>query len=103
MSFYTDTLGLNLKARYGDDWAEVELPGITIGLHPAGDRTTSAIVAGGMSIGLGVDTIQQVVDDLQARGVAFAPPGIVDTGIEKLANFHDPDATPLYLYEMSQH
>ncbi|MBV9579369.1 MAG: VOC family protein [Chloroflexi bacterium] len=103
VSFYTDTLGLTLKARYGDDWAEVELPGITIGLHPTGNRGPSAIHAEGVSVGLGVTDIQQAVADLQARGVSFAPPGIIDTGAEKLANFHDPDQTPLYLYEMAHH
>jgi hypothetical protein len=33
--------------------------------------------------------------------VRFAPPGIIDAGAERLANLHDPDQTPLYLYEMS--
>ncbi len=33
--FYTEALGLKLKWRWGD-YAEVEAPGVTIGLHPAG-------------------------------------------------------------------
>jgi catechol 2,3-dioxygenase-like lactoylglutathione lyase family enzyme len=103
VGFYTDTLGLRLKVRYGDDWAEVEAPGLTIGLHPAGARGPSAIQAVGVSIGLGVNGIEQVVADLEARGIKFAPPGIIDTGVERLANFQDPDQTPLYLYEMSHH
>jgi catechol 2,3-dioxygenase-like lactoylglutathione lyase family enzyme len=101
VSFYTDTLGLRLKTRYGDDWAEVEAPGLTIGLHPAGERGPAAIQAVGLSIGLGVNGIEQVVADLEAKRVRFAPPGIIDTGVERLANFSDPDQTPLYLYEMS--
>jgi len=32
--FYTETLGLHLKARYGNEFAVVEAPGLTIGLHP---------------------------------------------------------------------
>jgi catechol-2,3-dioxygenase len=32
--FYTATLGLRLKARYGKEFAVVEAPGLTIGLHP---------------------------------------------------------------------
>jgi catechol 2,3-dioxygenase-like lactoylglutathione lyase family enzyme len=103
ISFYTDTLGLGLKARYGDDWAEVEAPGLTIGLHPTGERGPSAIQAVGVSIGLGVNGIEQVMADLAAKGVRFAPPGIIDTGVERLANFSDPDQMPLYLYEMSHH
>ena len=101
VSFYTDTLGLTLKSRYGDDWAEVEGPGLTIGLHPTGERGPSAIQASGISIGLGVKGIEQVMSDLQAKGVRFGPPGIIDTGVERLANFNDPDQTPLYLYEMA--
>jgi catechol 2,3-dioxygenase-like lactoylglutathione lyase family enzyme len=103
VSFYTDTLGLTLKTRYGDDWAEVQAPGLTIGLHPTGERGPSTIQATGLSIGLGVTGIEQVVADLQAKGIQFAPPGIIDTGVERLANFHDPDQAPLYLYEISQH
>ena len=103
VSFYTDTLALKLKVRHGDDWAEVEAPGLTIGLHPTGERGPSAIQAVGVSIGLGVTGIEQVMADFEAKGVRFAPPGIIDTGVERLANFHDPDQTPLYLYEMSHH
>jgi catechol 2,3-dioxygenase-like lactoylglutathione lyase family enzyme len=101
VSFYTDTLGLPLKARYGDDWAEVEAPGLTIGLHPTGERGPSTIQANGLSIGLGVTNIEQVMADLQAKGVRFASPGLIDTGVERLANFHDPDQAPLYLYELA--
>jgi catechol 2,3-dioxygenase-like lactoylglutathione lyase family enzyme len=103
IGFYTHTLGLTLKARYGDEWAEVEAPGLTIGLHPRGEHGPSTIHASGLSIGLGVTGIEQVMSELQAKGVRFAPPGIIDTGAERLANFNDPDQTPLYLYEMAQH
>jgi catechol 2,3-dioxygenase-like lactoylglutathione lyase family enzyme len=103
VSFYTDTLGLTLQARYGDDWAEVAAPGLTIGLHPRGERGPSTVQATGLAIGLGVAGIEQAMADLQAKGVRFAPPGLIDTGAERLANFHDPDQTPLYLYELAHH
>jgi len=103
INFYTEALGLTLKARYGDDWAEVQAPGLTIGLHPTGERGPSTIQASGVSIGLGVSGIEQVMAELQAKGVQFSSPGVIDTGVERLANFHDPDQTPLYLYEMSPH
>ena len=102
VSFYTDTLGLTLKARYGDDWAEVQAPGLTIGLHPAGDRGPSSIQTVGVSLGLGVDGLEQAMADLQAKGVRFAPPGVLETGAQRLASFKDPDQTPLYLYELGQ-
>ncbi len=46
VGFYTDILGLRLKVRYGDNWAEVETPGLTIGLHPSVERGACAIQAG---------------------------------------------------------
>ena len=33
--FYTETLGLKLRMRAGDNWAEIDAgPGLVIGLHP---------------------------------------------------------------------
>jgi len=49
------------------------------------------------------DGIEQAVRDLQAKGVQFTAPGIIDTGVERLANFADPDQTPLYLYALAHH
>jgi len=33
IQFYTESLGLTLKNRYGAHWADIEGPGIVIGLH----------------------------------------------------------------------
>ena len=44
--FYTEALGLRLKARYGKEFAVVEAPGLTIGLHPlAQDQSSRHILA----------------------------------------------------------
>jgi len=48
--FYTTTLGLRLKTRYNNEFAVVEAPGLTIGLHPL--PTAQAPQAHSMSIGL---------------------------------------------------
>jgi catechol 2,3-dioxygenase-like lactoylglutathione lyase family enzyme len=32
--FYVETLGLELKANYSDQYARVQAPGVIIGLHP---------------------------------------------------------------------
>ena len=34
LQFYTETLGLRLQNRWKNEFAEVEGPGLTIGLHP---------------------------------------------------------------------
>src|SRR5437870_5453849 len=79
--FYTEMLGLKLKARHGDGWAEVEAPGITIGLHPSGKsghepddhHHEHASGIGTASIGLQVKKLEPVMDELKKKGVVFQP------------------------------
>ena len=93
--FYTEALGLTLKLRYGDGWAEVQGPGITLGLHPARPGGPTGGQAGGLSIGLQVDDLDAAVATLEKRGVEFR--GVIEGQGVRLANFQDPDGTPLYL------
>lgn len=58
LNFYTEVLGLTLVNRYGNHWADIEGPGITIGLHP----TARPVSAGdGLQIGLRVPDIKTVI------------------------------------------
>jgi len=98
VEFYTKTLGLPLKQQYGEHWAEVEAPGLTIGLHPASAKAPPPGAAGALSIGLGVERIDDAVQELGAKGVKF-PRGIDADGFVRLAHFTDPDGNPLYLSE----
>ena len=59
---------LTLKTRYGDEFAVVEAPGVTIGLHPAKDGGPKP---GSLSVGLGVDDVEISKKQLEDRGVAF--------------------------------
>ena len=97
VQFYTETLGLTLKARMGDGWASIEAPGVSIGLHAAGPHGPQPGGGGGMSIGLQVADLEAAMATLQQRGVAFAPPS--DGQGVRFAFFTDPDQTPLYLWE----
>jgi catechol 2,3-dioxygenase-like lactoylglutathione lyase family enzyme len=99
--FYTDTLGFNLRARYGDEWAELETQGLTIGLHPAGAHTEPPGKLGSLSIGLEVENLESAMADLRARGVDF-PSAVTDDESVRLAFFRDPDGTPLYLCEVKK-
>jgi predicted enzyme related to lactoylglutathione lyase len=97
VAFYSETLGFERGPQYGDEWAEVKAPGISIGLHPGGKRP--AVEHGRhISIGLQVDDLDSAVKQLEGRGVRFtsAP---VDRG-SRLAYFTDPDGNPLYLIEL---
>ena len=103
--FYTDTLGLRLQYRAGDHFAMIDAgSGLTIGLHPPGERTPPPGSSGNIQIGLNVTgAIEQVVESLLARGVRFQErdgKAVVDDGAVKLAFFTDPDGTDLYLCEV---
>lgn len=96
VQFYTEVLGLTLKQRAGDGWAEVEAPGLTIGLHPATGHGAQPEQAGSLSIGFGVTDLDTAMVALKAKGVQFAP-HISEDGPVRLAFFADPDRNPLYL------
>jgi catechol 2,3-dioxygenase-like lactoylglutathione lyase family enzyme len=100
VDFYVDVLGLTLRMRAENHWAEVVAGNeLVIGLHPAGDGGVRPGAAGSIQIGLGVEgSIQDVVDTLQAKGVEF-PGAVVDDGPVKLAYFKDPDGNQLYLVQ----
>src|SRR5438128_705053 len=64
--FYTETLGLPLKFRAGNEWAEVEAPDVAIGLHPAGGHAPTG-GGGGMSLGLQVSDMESAIETLKSR------------------------------------
>ena len=47
IDFYTHTLGMPLKVRHGNHWAEVNAGNISIGLHPLEEGETLTGDAGG--------------------------------------------------------
>ncbi len=101
--FYSDSLGLKLKARYGDHWAEVDAGGgLVIGLHPASPTAGPPGTRGAIAIGLYPSRpLNEVHAELQKRGVRFDGPIVDDPkGGVRLAHFSDPDGNPLYLCEV---
>jgi catechol 2,3-dioxygenase-like lactoylglutathione lyase family enzyme len=101
LDFYTQTLGLGLKFRSAGEWAEVTAgETLTIGLHAWEEGHGPAPgTAGGISIGLGVQSINEVMETLKERGVTFRGP-LQDNEYVKLAFFADPDGNSLYLCEI---
>jgi predicted enzyme related to lactoylglutathione lyase len=105
ISFYTEMLGLPLRTRIGNEWAELDAGnGLVIGLHPARPPETVAPgVAGAINVELAVTTsLDEVVSTLEKRGVKFKGP------IEKYENVHlawliDPDGNPLVLAQQVKH
>jgi catechol 2,3-dioxygenase-like lactoylglutathione lyase family enzyme len=90
VAFYTEILGLKLKNRYGEHWAEVEGPGITIGLHPSKKINTGD----NLSIAFSVKNLDKAISELEQKGVKF---NIYKDNKVNLAFFTDPDGNTLYL------
>ena len=95
VQFYTGVLGLRLKARYGDEFAEVEAPGTIIALHPLNKSRPVPSKSESMSIGFSVDKLDKAIDELKSKGVSFSR--VTDDVQVRLAFFADPDGNPLYL------
>jgi lactoylglutathione lyase len=98
VGFYTETLGMPLRFRAGNDWAEVGSPGVKIGLHPTRPGAPQTQSTSGVSLGFEIGNIETAMDELRARGVNFPAP-IVEGGAERIAHFADPDGTALYLFQ----
>lgn len=94
VKFYVGTLGLELKAQWGDQFAQVKAPGTVIALHPAvkgGARPGDS----SLSIGFSVDDLEKTMTEMKEKGVKFTR--VSEDGPVKLAFFGDPDGNPLYL------
>ncbi len=91
IKFYTETLGLKLTSRYGDHWADIEGPGISIWLHPANKDIKTG---NNLSIGFKVNNLERSVASLEKKGVQFK---LNDDDKVRLAYFTDPDNNALYL------
>jgi catechol 2,3-dioxygenase-like lactoylglutathione lyase family enzyme len=97
--FYTETLGLKLQYRAGQDWASIGAGrGLILGLHGAREGRAAG-QSGSISVGFSVtEPLGEVVETLRQRGVGLRGPIREDTAA-RLAFFGDPDGNDLYLAE----
>lgn len=98
--FYVDVVGLELKANYGDQYAQVASPGVIIGLHPLPKDAPRSGKSDAISIGFGVDDLADAMADLKKKGVTFSR--VVEDRPTKLAFFADADGNPLYLSQTTR-
>jgi len=94
ISFY-QSIGLTVKNRWGNHYAQMTAPGIFIGLHPTKElsRTNSA---GHISIGFTTENFDDAKAFLEKLAIK------VQTRQEEggqFLHFNDPDGTPLYFIE----
>ena len=101
LKFYSEVLGMRVKSHWGKDFAELEMDGLTIGLHPATQKGPRPGASGSITIGLEVDNLDISVTELKSKGVEFHG-SLVDDGPVRLAFFGDPDGNPLYLTQVKK-
>ena len=93
VDFYMGKLGLELVNRYDDHYAEIQAPGLMIGLHPTTEKITTG---NNLSIGFGVVDFDLTVENLKTKGIEFS---INQDDWIRLAHFTDPDNNQLFLAE----
>ena len=91
ISFY-ESIGLKLKQRWGDHYAMIEGPGITLGIHPKGTKKPGS---GTVSIGFMVADFAKAKAALKKAKVKAVTEDDGKSGI--YLHFKDPDGTILYL------
>jgi predicted enzyme related to lactoylglutathione lyase len=96
--FYGQTLGLDRNPNSSDRWVEYELGNVTLALvSPAALGPGFEARGHQMPIALRVPDVDEARATLEAEGVEFAHETI-DSGVCRLATFHDPDGNALQLH-----
>jgi catechol 2,3-dioxygenase-like lactoylglutathione lyase family enzyme len=90
ISFY-ESIGLTTKQRWGDHYAMLAGPGITLGIHPGGDKNSSS---GTVSIGFMIDDFNEAKAHLDKLGISYEAQDDGNSG--NYLHFKDLDGTILY-------
>ncbi|PWU79651.1 MAG: glyoxalase [Candidatus Nitrosopolaris wilkensis] len=101
IKFYTETLGLKLMDQFQDQWAEIQAPGLIIGLHTGAPHVLKPGNSESLAIGFTVDNLHNDMTAFKNKGVVFSP-NIIENGPVKIALFNDPDKNPLYFCEVRE-
>ncbi len=91
ISFY-ESIGLKIKNRWGNYYAQLTAPGVVIGLHPSVDANL-VNNSGNVSIGFTVDDFEESKSQLQK--ISIKTTDRQEEGGQFL-HFNDPDGTALY-------
>ena len=97
VAFYSDVLGFSVRMRAGDQWCELEAPGLSLALHPAMGQDVQP--GGAATMGFQVADIRASMEELKSKGARLTS-DVIDTGHLLLANFVDPDGNALYLAQL---
>jgi catechol 2,3-dioxygenase-like lactoylglutathione lyase family enzyme len=91
LAFYT-SIGLTIKNRWSNYYAQIEAPGLIIGLHPSADNYLIGN-SGNVSIGFTTDNFVQAKEFLKDLFITFTERS--EEG-GQFIHFEDPDGTALY-------
>jgi len=91
VSFY-ESIGLTVKSRWGNFYAQMQAPGMVIGLHPTADSNLTGN-SGNVSIGFIADDFDETRTQLQQISISVTERQ--EEGGQFL-HFTDPDGTALY-------
>jgi catechol 2,3-dioxygenase-like lactoylglutathione lyase family enzyme len=94
IAFY-QSIGLTLKTRWGNHYAQLTAPGVVIGLHPTSDGNLTG-GSGNASIGFTADNFEEAKALLQKLSIPSTPRS--EEGGQFL-HFSDPDGTALYFIQ----
>ena len=100
VAFYRDVLGLGLRTRMGEDWAEFDVAGTTVALH--GTREGHAPPQGGATVVFEVDDLEGEMNALRGKGVAFEGEVNEVPGYGRFVSFRDPDGNLLQIFERAK-
>ena len=102
IDFYTETLGLKLTNRFGNNWATVQAGAtLTIGLHPASPKYPAPRTKGSMILALEIDEpIAVAIARLSEKGVRFGP--VVRDEPGAFVHFEDPDGNNILFWEVNR-
>jgi len=102
VKFYTEALGLKLRFRAENHWAEVSAGrDLVIGIHPVSSHTPKPGLRGSIQLGLNTDEpLETVMRKLGRHGVTFDGPIVEDPKAGfRFAFLHDPEGNSIYLWE----
>jgi catechol 2,3-dioxygenase-like lactoylglutathione lyase family enzyme len=91
ISFY-ESIGLKIKSRYGNHYAQLTAPGIVIGLHPSTENNLNGN-SGNVSIGFTTDDFEETKSSLVKLHIATTDRK--EQGGDFI-HFNDPDGTAIY-------
>lgn len=97
VAFYGEALGLPMRMRHGDDWAEFDSGGARIGLHGSG-VLEGDVPHGGTAVFV-VDDLDLAKASLEERGVVFEEHLGEVPGYARYASFDDPDGNSMQIIE----